>query len=148
MTSAAAGNTSNMRCANTEPIRVAVAPRRPGSRRRSTATRASSPTRPGRTAFANSPTENAENTSGKPRPGRLERLPDRRVPGERASDHGQEVEPDRRDHPSPLDDGEGVVHEVPVGPAVEEECDRGGDQGQHEQRAPAAVPQHQATTSS
>src|SRR5438034_768479 len=35
-------------------------------RRLRTATRASSPIRPGRTALANSPTENAEKTSGKP----------------------------------------------------------------------------------
>ncbi len=53
-----------MRCANTDPISVAVAPLRPGMRRRSTAARAISPTRPGSTAFANRPTQNAEKTSG------------------------------------------------------------------------------------
>jgi hypothetical protein len=64
MTSVTAGKRSNIRWANTDPTSVAVAPRRPGMRRRRTATRASSPTRPGSTAFAKSPTENAEKTSG------------------------------------------------------------------------------------
>src|SRR6266513_2527505 len=54
---------SKTRCANTVPTRVAHAPFRPGIFRVSTATRASSPIRPGRTAFANRPTENAEKTS-------------------------------------------------------------------------------------
>jgi len=55
-----------MRCAKTEPSSVAVVPLPcVGKWRRSTATRATSPTRPGSTAFANSPTENAEKTSGK-----------------------------------------------------------------------------------
>ena len=47
-----------------EPTRRAAVPLRPGIRRRSTATRASSPTRPGNTALANRPTQNAEKTSG------------------------------------------------------------------------------------
>jgi len=55
---------SKTRCANTVPTSVAHVPFRRGSFRVSTATRASSPMRPGRTAFANRPTENAEKTSG------------------------------------------------------------------------------------
>src|SRR2546421_11786986 len=54
-----------MRCAKTVPISVAHALRAATFRFR-TATRASSPIRPGSTAFANSPTENAEKTSRKP----------------------------------------------------------------------------------
>ena len=57
------GITSKTRCAKTVPTSVAHAPFRPGSLRVRTATRASSPMRPGSTAFANSPTENAEKTS-------------------------------------------------------------------------------------
>src|SRR5229473_1540601 len=57
------GTRSKTRCANTVPTSVAQRPFRFGSFRASTATRASSPIRPGRTAFANSPTEKAENTS-------------------------------------------------------------------------------------
>ena len=56
---------SKTRCANTVPTSVAHAPLRLGSFRVSTATRASSPIRPGRTAFANRPTEKAEKTSGR-----------------------------------------------------------------------------------
>ena len=54
---------SKTRCANTVPTRIAHAPFRSGIFRVSTATRASSPMRPGSTAFAKSPTENAEKTS-------------------------------------------------------------------------------------
>ena len=54
---------SKTRCANTVPTSVAHAPLRPGIFRSRTATRASSPTLPGSSAFANSPTENAEKTS-------------------------------------------------------------------------------------
>ena len=61
-TSSAAGMTSNARCANTVPTSVAHAPRSLGMWRVSTATRASSPTRPGIVAFASSPIENAEKT--------------------------------------------------------------------------------------
>ncbi len=62
MTRVSAGKRSKIRCANTEPINLAVVPGRPGMRRRSTATRASSPTRPGSTTFPNRPTQNAANT--------------------------------------------------------------------------------------
>ena len=55
-----------MRWAKTVPISVAQMPLRRGRRRTRTATRPSSPTRPGRTAFANRPTQNAEKTSRKP----------------------------------------------------------------------------------
>ena len=55
---------SKTRCANTVPTSVAHAPLRSGIFRVSTATRASSPTRPGSRAFANRPTEKAEKTSG------------------------------------------------------------------------------------
>src|SRR5262249_51151514 len=55
---------SKTRCANTVPTSVAHAPLRPGIFRVRTATRASSPTRPGSRAFANRPTEKAEKTSG------------------------------------------------------------------------------------
>ena len=55
-----------MRWAKTVPTSVAQRPRRRLlSRRLSTATRASSPTRPGSTAFASIPTQKAEKTSGK-----------------------------------------------------------------------------------
>src|SRR5256885_351205 len=57
---------SKTRCANTVPMSVAHVPFRLGSFRVSTATRASSPILPGRTAFANRPTENAEKTRGTP----------------------------------------------------------------------------------
>src|SRR5438270_12124099 len=53
---------SKTRCARTVPTNVAHSPCRRGTLRVSTATRASSPIRPGRTAFAKRPTENAEKT--------------------------------------------------------------------------------------
>ena len=56
------GTMSNTRCARTVPTSVAHRPLRRGTLRVSTATRASSPILPGRTAFANRPTENAEKT--------------------------------------------------------------------------------------
>src|SRR5581483_11630293 len=62
-TSVIAGKRSNARCAKTEPISVGQTPLRPGSRRVSTPTRATSPTRPGSTTFANRPTQNAAKTS-------------------------------------------------------------------------------------
>ena len=67
MTSVNAGKRSNMRWAKTDPTSVAVVPvpLLTESRRLSVTTRASSPTRPGRTAFAKRPTENAEKTVGK-----------------------------------------------------------------------------------
>ena len=55
---------SKTRCAKTVPTSVAQAPLRPGILRVRTATRASSPIRPGSTAFAKRPTEKAEKTSG------------------------------------------------------------------------------------
>ena len=55
---------SKTRCANTVPTSVAHAPLRRGVFRVRTATRASSPIRPGRTAFAKRPTQKAEKTSG------------------------------------------------------------------------------------
>ena len=94
-TSSAAGMTSNARCANTVPTSVAQAPRSRGMCRVSTATRASSPTRPGIVAFASSPTENAEKTCMKPRVRRRHRLVDHRRPGEGPRDHRDEVEADR-----------------------------------------------------
>ena len=63
-TSSTTGTTSKTRWANTVPTSVGHAPFRSGILRVSTATRASSPILPGSTAFAKSPTENAENTSG------------------------------------------------------------------------------------
>ncbi len=66
ITSTVVGSRSNIRCAKTVPTSVAKIPLRPGIRRASTATRPSSPTRPGRVAFANSPTQNAEKTSRNP----------------------------------------------------------------------------------
>jgi hypothetical protein len=57
------GTRSNTRWANTVPTSVAQSPRLRGIFRVSTATRASSPILPGKTAFAKRPTENAENTS-------------------------------------------------------------------------------------
>ena len=65
----------------------------------------------------NRPTQNAEKTSRKPGRGGPDRLPDHRVPGERADDDRGEVQPDRRDHPGPADDGERVPDDAPVGPA-------------------------------
>src|SRR5215207_5886094 len=56
------GKRSKSRCAKTVPTSVAPASRFRGRRRVSTATRASSPIRPGSTAFANRPTQKAENT--------------------------------------------------------------------------------------
>ena len=60
--SAITGKMSKTRWATTEPTSVAQMPRRPGSRRVKTATRASSPMRPGNTAFAKRPTPNADRT--------------------------------------------------------------------------------------
>src|SRR6266511_4103272 len=58
-----AATRSKTRWAKTVPRSVGHVPSRSGSFRLRTATRASSPIRPGRTAFANSPIEKAENTS-------------------------------------------------------------------------------------
>ena len=56
---------SKTRCAKTVPTSVAQRPFRGGVFRVSTATRASSPILPGRTAFARRPTQKAEKTSWK-----------------------------------------------------------------------------------
>ena len=64
-TSSSAGKRSNSRWAKTVPTSVPLEPRPRGTWRRSTATRASSPIRPGSTAFPSSPTENAEKTWSK-----------------------------------------------------------------------------------
>ena len=85
------------RCRRASP----TAPRRRGSLRVSTATRASSPIRPGSTAFAKRPTENAEKTSRLPGCGSAHRLVDHRAPRERAHDDRREVERDRDDDPLP-----------------------------------------------
>ena len=61
ISSSAAGR-SKSRCAKTVPTSVPLEPLPRGRCRRSTATRASSPIRPGRTAFPSIPTENAEKT--------------------------------------------------------------------------------------
>ena len=70
-----------------------------GMRRVSTATRASSPIRPGSTAFAKRPTQNAENTSRKLGCGGGSACVDHRPPGERARDDREQVERDRDDDP-------------------------------------------------
>ena len=62
-TSRSAGKRSKSRWAKTVPTSAPLVPGPCGRRRRSTATRASSPIRPGSTAFASRPTENAEKTS-------------------------------------------------------------------------------------
>ena len=61
-TSSSAGKRSKSRCAKTVPTSRPLVPLPCGKRRRSTATRASSPIRPGRTAFASRPTAKAEKT--------------------------------------------------------------------------------------
>ena len=63
--SRSAGTMSKTRCAKTVPTSVAHVPFCAASCRVSTATRASSPILPGRTAFASRPTQKAEKTSGK-----------------------------------------------------------------------------------
>ena len=67
----------------------------------------------------------------KPRPRRRHRLLDHLVPGTRARDHGEQVEHDRDDHPSPHDEPEGVRDEPPVGAAPNEERDRGRKEREH-----------------
>src|SRR5204862_3955737 len=64
-TRTATGTRSKTRWAKTVPTSVGQRPFRASIRRVRTATRASSPTRPGSTAFASNPTENAENTRPK-----------------------------------------------------------------------------------
>ena len=107
---------SKTRCANTVPTSVGHAPLRPGIFRVRTATRASSPIRPGSTAFANRPTEKAEKTSGtRGRGGSIAEWITSR-PGERASDYREEVQRDRNGDPLPAhgseraaDRGEGAA---------------------------------------
>ena len=138
-TSVAAGKRSNIRCAKTEPISVAVVPLRPGMRRRSTATRASSPTRPGSTAFAKRPTENAEKTSGNAGCGRsIDCLIAVSHANARASTE-RRLSPIAVITHAPADDGERVVDEVPVGPAPDDERDRDCEERNDEKSTPAPV---------
>ena len=107
-----AGKRSNMRCAKTDPISVAVVPLRPrqcagAARRRARARRRAPAARRSRTGRR----ENAEKTSREARVRRRDRLLDRRVPRERAREHREQVEPDRGRDPLPRDRGERVVHD-------------------------------------
>ena len=123
-------------------------PSAPASSASSTATRASSPMRPGSTAFANSPTENAEKTSVGARMRRRHRLTDHRRPRERARDHGEEVERDRDDDPLPLDLRErgadpGEARAAPPeqrgDPGEHDHAERGPARGRPRQRAAAGA---------
>ena len=115
-TSSTTGTRSNTRCANTVPTSVAHAPLRRGILRVSTATRASSPIRPGSTAFANSPTENAEKTSADAGCGGGIAESDHGRPRERARDDREEVERDRDGDPLPPDRANASPIPVKVGP--------------------------------
>src|SRR6266536_3065181 len=101
---------SKSRCANTVPISAAQAPFRPGSLRVKTPTRASSPIRPGSTAFANSPIEDRE-----------------------------EVEADRHHDPLPADDRERVSDPPPVRAPPPEQHRDSGRQGENEGNPQPAV---------
>ena len=54
---------------------------------------------------------------------RGERLVDRQPPGERAREHGHEVQSEREHDPRPVDDVERTGHRVPVGTPPPEEDD-------------------------
>ena len=109
--------TSNARCANTVPTSVAHAPRSPGMWRVSTATRASSPTRPGMVAFASSPTENAEKTWMNRGCGGGTASSITVAQANARATHRDEVEADRGGQPLPLDRPERVPDLAPVRPA-------------------------------
>ncbi len=117
---------SKTRCASTVPTSVAHSPFRRGSLRMRTATRASSPMRPGRTAFANSPTENAEKTvSGFGCGGGIaERITV--VQASARDDDREQVERDRNDDPLPDDGGERVADRAEARTAPDEERDDAG----------------------
>ena len=117
-------------------------------RRFSTATRASSPIRPGRTAFANRPTENAEKTSMKLGWGWFERLHDHGAPGKRTHEHREQVQSDRGGNPAPLDRGERVGDSAPrrpVPPERREHAD-GAEQDERSAHPAAAQEAHDAAT--
>ena len=91
-------------------------PPRPGSRRASTATRASSPTRPGSTTFANRPDRERREHERNRGCGGGDRLLDRRVPGERAHDDREQVERDRGATHHQRTAGERVARRCQFGP--------------------------------
>ena len=66
------------------------------------------------------------------RVGRVERLHDRQLPGERPDHHRGEVEGQREHDPGPVDEVERVVDEVPVRPAPPDERDRDREQKRNE----------------
>ena len=127
--SISAGTKSKTRWAKTVPSSVAVAPSWPGMRRVSTATRANSPSRPGRTAFASSPIAKPENVrwNGGWLPGRASSMTTCHARARVTTD--ARLSRIASDDPAPLDDTEDVGDEVPLGPAPPEhrrdagECD-------------------------
>ena len=131
------------------PTSVGQAPRRSGSFRVSTPTRASSPIRPGSTAFANRPTEKAEKTSGKRGAGGsiacritvdqaiARAMTDSRLSPIAATTHCQ------------CDGGERVADDPPLGAAPPEQRDDDRRERQQQQHPPAPagypVEAHRAT---
>src|SRR5207253_7194922 len=84
------------------------------------------------------------------RPRGRHRLPDHRPPREGAGEDGDEVEPDRGEHPLPADDREGIADGAPVRPAPPEQRDDGGRPWHDEQDPPPWSPRspqlHRAVT--
>ena len=127
---------SKTRCAKTVPTSVAHASLRRSWWRVSTATRASSPIRPGSTAFAKRPTPKAEKTSRKDGVGGGIASLITRSQARCPRHDRDEIEGDRGHHPLPGDEPEGVGDEVPLRAAPDEEPDHHSERG-HDQRQPS-----------
>ena len=137
-TSSTTGTRSNTRWAKTVPTSVGQRPRlRPSSRRLRTATRASSPTRPGTTDVREQPDAEGREHEPEARERRRHRRADHGVPGEGARDDREQVEADRDGDPVPLDRREGVLEVGPVRPVPPEQRADAGEEGEHD---PAAAP--------
>ena len=93
---------SKTRCANTVPTSVAHAPLRPGIFRVRTATRANSPTLPGSKRVREQADGERREDERHAWARRVHRRMDHRRPGDRASDHREEVQQDRNDDPLPF----------------------------------------------
>ena len=90
-----------MRCANTEPTSVAVVPLPAGQppAEHSDARELADAAR--QDGVREQPDRERGEDEREPRVRRRDRLLDRRVPGERAREHREQVEPDRRGDPLP-----------------------------------------------
>jgi hypothetical protein len=72
---------------------------------------------------------------------RRDRLLDHRVPGERAYEDGEQVEPDRNHDPVPLHRVEGVPDGAPIGPAPPDQGNEAGSGDEHDDDPPDRRPQ-------